>query len=114
MATRVMSRGLPELTPEQSKRAVRALGGVLAVLLLVAGLFWVLGAEQRAINTMEPGKRVAVFQQSFATFESLCGEYPGEALMSNCRRQARFLRRFPECDVVCRSKVSRYSGEPTR
>ena len=114
MATRVMSWGLPELTPEQSKRVVRALWVVLAVLLLVAGLFWVLGTEQRAINAMEPGKRAAVFQQSFATFETLCDEYPGEALMANCRRQARFLRHFPECDVVCRSEVSRYVGEATR
>jgi cytochrome b pre-mRNA-processing protein 3 len=114
MATRVMSWGLPGLTLEQSKRVVRAVWMVLAVLLLAAGLFWVLGAEQRAINAMEPGKRAAVFQQSFATFETLCGEYPGEALMGNCRRQARFLWHFPECDVVCRSEVSRFVGEAAR
>jgi len=114
MATRVMSWGLPEFTPEKRKRAVRAVGVVLAALLLVAGLLWVLGAEQRAINAMEPGKRAVVFQQSFASFETLCGGYSGEALMANCRRQARFLRLFPECDGSCRSEVSRYVGEATR
>jgi hypothetical protein len=114
MATRVMSGGVPEHPPERWKRGVQAVWVVLAALLLAAGLFWVLGTEQRAIHAMAPGKRAAVFQESFATFETLCGEYPGEALMANCRRQARFLRHFPECDVVCRSELSRYVGVPTR
>jgi cbb3-type cytochrome oxidase subunit 3 len=108
---------MSELTLEQSRRGLRAARvvlTVLAALLLVAGLYWILGAEQRAINAMEPGKRTTAFQQSYASFELMCGEYPSEALMANCRRQARFLKHFPECGVACRAEVSRYSGTPTR
>lgn len=111
-----MSRGVPGLTPEQAKRVFRVawiLLGVLVVLLL-AGLFWMLGAEQRAINAMEPGKRAAVFQQSFESFESLCSENPGGALAADCQRQARFLQKFPECGGDCRARLSPYLPRWTR
>lgn len=87
---------------------------VLAVVLLVAGLFWALGAEQRAIDSMKPGKRAAVFQQSFASFEALCREDPGGALTSDCRRQARFLGQFPECGAACHERLSPYLPRWTR
>lgn len=111
-----MSRGVPELTPEQSKRVFRGAWVVLALLavVLLAGLFWMQGGEQRAIDAMEPGKRSAVFQQGYASFESLCREDPGGALTSDCRRQARFLRQFPECGSACHERLSPYLPRWTR
>lgn len=105
-----MSRGVPELAPKQSRRVFGTTWAALAVLvvLLLAGLLWMQGAEQRAIDAMEPGKRLAVFQQSYASFEALCREDPGRALASDCRRQARFLKQFPECGSACHERLSPY------
>ncbi|MGZ3460036.1 MAG: hypothetical protein ACXU86_16210, partial [Archangium sp.] len=69
MATQVMSPEAPWPTRDERKRHVRLAVLVATVLgLLLVGLLWMLGAEQRAINAMEPGRRVAVFQQSYASF----------------------------------------------
>ncbi|MCY1073060.1 hypothetical protein [Archangium lansingense] len=114
MATRVMSRGEPGLTREHWKVISRVLVGALVVLLVVVGLQWVLGAERRAIQSMEPGKRAVLFQESYASFEALCQEDPGGALTGNCRRQARFLSNFPECGTACRTQTSRYLSYGTR
>ncbi|PTL84917.1 hypothetical protein DAT35_07650 [Vitiosangium sp. GDMCC 1.1324] len=106
---------LDEQEARKSRLRVRvAMVVVMAVLLLVAGMLWMQGAERRAILDMAPEKRAAVFQQSLASFESLCGEDPGFALSSDCRRQARFLRQFPECVGACQEQVSRYLGGATR
>ncbi|WP_375769609.1 hypothetical protein NR798_01625 [Archangium gephyra] len=86
----------------------RVLVWVLAVLLAVVGLQWVLGAERRALLGMEPEKRTVLFQESFASFETLCRKDPGGALTASCRRQARFLSQFPECDHACRVETSQY------
>jgi cytochrome b pre-mRNA-processing protein 3 len=110
MATHTMNRGEPGLTREQWSLMTRVLVGALAVLLLLAGLQWMLGAEQRALRGMEPGKRTVLFQESFASFETLCREDPGGFLTANCRRQARFLDKFPECGTACRVETSRYLG----
>jgi len=109
-----MSRGGPWLTREERKVLTGVAGVGIALVLLVAGLLWVLGAEQRAIQTMEPGRRAVVFQRSFASFESLCREDPGGSLSADCRRQARFLQKFPECVDVCREEVSRYLFSASR
>jgi hypothetical protein len=115
MATQVMSPGEPWPREGERKKGRRlALLVALALLVLLAGVLWTLGAEQRAINGMEPGKRTAVFQRSYASFEALCQEDPGGPLTSDCRQQARFLRQFPECDGACRELLSPYLPRWTR
>lgn len=114
MATRAMSPGEPGLTREHWNVTSRALVAALALLLFVVGLYWVLGAERRALLDMEPGKRAVLFQESFASFETLCQEDPGGALSANCRRQARFLSQFPECGTACRARTSQYLSSWTR
>jgi hypothetical protein len=109
-----MGQGAPWLTRDEWMMLVRVAVLGLSVLLLVAGLLWVLGAERRAVLSMEPEKRAVLFQESFASFESLCHEDPGGALTADCRRQARFLARFPECGDACRAEVSQYIGQATR
>ncbi len=109
-----MSQGAPLLTRDEWKVIGRVAVVGLSVLLLLAGLVWVLGAERRALLSMEPGKRAVFFQESFASFETLCHEDPGGALTANCRRQARFLSQFPECDAACHAEVSLYYGKATR
>ena len=102
------------LTRSEWKVVVRVAVLGLSVLLLVAGLVWVLGAERRALLSMEPGRRAVLFQETLTSFETLCHEDPGGALTDTCRRQARFLGLFPECDAACHAEVSRYYGEATR
>ncbi|HEX5750117.1 MAG TPA: hypothetical protein VFZ09_28060 [Archangium sp.] len=114
MATRAMSRGEPGLTREHWGVLSRVLVGALAVLLFGGGLSWVLGAERRALQALEPGKRAVLFQESYASFETLCQEDPGGALTANCRRQARFLTQFPECGTACRARTSPYLSSWTR
>ena len=108
MATRAISRGEPGLTREHWNVIGRVVVGALALLLLAVGLQWVLGAERRALRNMEPGQRAVLFQESFASFETLCREDPGGSLTANCRRQARFLSQFPECGTACRAQTSLY------
>lgn len=114
MATQVMGSGEP--WPGQGEKTKRLLAVLVAIALLVllAGVLWMLGAEHRAIDALEPGKRAAVFQQGYASFEALCREDPGRALTSDCRRQARFLKQFPECRGSCRERLSPYLPHSTR
>lgn len=111
-----MSPGEPWLGRDERKPTlgVRVSVMVVVAVLLAAGLLWVLGAEQRAILSMEPERRAVVFQQSYASFEAMCHEDPGGFLTANCRRQARFLQKFPECQGVCRTETLQYIGEAMR
>jgi hypothetical protein len=114
MATRAMSRGAPWLTRDEWKALVGVVLVAAAVMLVVTGLLWVLGAEHRAIASMEPGRRALLFQETLEGFETLCQEDPGGALTADCRRQAHFLRQFPECEGACREVLSPYLGRGTR
>jgi hypothetical protein len=44
----------------------------------------------------------------------VCQGEPSRALMANCRRQARFLEQFPECDSACHARLSPYLGYGVR
>jgi hypothetical protein len=114
MATRVMSPG--ESWPTGGEKKVHRVMVLVAIALVVvlAGVLWMVGAEQRAIDSMEPGKRAAVFQQSYASFDALCHEDPGGPLTSDCRRQALFLRQFPECGAGCHERLTPYLPRWTR
>ncbi|QSQ21251.1 hypothetical protein JY651_39665 [Pyxidicoccus parkwayensis] len=68
------------------------------VLLAVAG--W-LESEQRAILSLEPSARAALFQETWEGFEQLCVEGPRDAFVERCREQAHFLQLFPECKGTC-------------
>lgn len=115
MATQAMSPGEPwPDRAEKTRRYRLVVPVVLALLVLLAAVLWMLGAEQRAIDAMEPGKRAAVFQQSYASFDALCRDDPGGALTSDCRQQARFLRQFPECGPGCHERLAPYLPRWTR
>ncbi|MCY1017973.1 hypothetical protein [Pyxidicoccus sp. MSG2] len=78
--------------------------GVLGALVLGALLFAISGwwvSERRAIHSMEPAAREALFQQSWKGFEQLCLKDPSDAFLDRCHDQARFLLLFPECQGAC-------------
>lgn len=103
-----MSRGGSGFSVELG-RPVAWIVGLVVVVAVLAGLVqWTRGAQGRALEAMDPGKRAEVFERSMASFQSLCHEDPGPALASDCRSQAGFLRRFPECTEGCRAELGRY------
>ncbi|MCP3099259.1 hypothetical protein LZ198_10290 [Myxococcus sp. K15C18031901] len=76
--------------------AMVALGCALA---LVVG--W-LASERRAVMSLEPAARAAVFRESWEGFQRLCVKTREPALVPRCREEARFLLLFPECQDTCR------------
>ncbi len=84
----------------------RVMAGWLSLLVALAVGVWVLGAERRALQAMEPGRRAALFQANLESYQRLCREDPGVVLASPCRERAGFLLLFPECTEPCRVQVS--------
>jgi hypothetical protein len=80
--------------------------GGLALLLLVAVLVYALLGEQRALEKMDPQARAALYEETWRGFRTLCQQQASPALAPRCREQAKFLQRFPECDVACRQELS--------
>lgn len=91
---------------------------VLAPLFLLAlalAWFWSLGAERRAIQSMEPAERRAVYEQSFGELQILCGTAPrGDALEKRCLEQVLFILKFPECDARCDEIARSHMPRPTK
>jgi hypothetical protein len=91
---------------------------VLAPLFLLAlalAWFWSLGAERRAIGSMEPAQRRAVYEQAFGEVQRLCGAGPrGDALEKRCQEQIQFVLQFPECDVSCQELARSHTTRPTK
>ncbi len=89
------------------------LWGGLFVLLLIILLVRSLTAEQRAIDSMEPQARAALFRDTWQSFQTLCQKQPAPALASRCSDQALFLQRFPECDEACHQQLDSFT-RPSR
>jgi|GEM_PF-6878684 len=67
---------------------------------LAAMVGW-LASERRAVLTLEPEARAAVFDDAWAGFQRLCSAPLHTGLVPRCREQARFLLLFPECQGAC-------------
>ena len=83
-------------------RTLGRIAMVLVPLLLLVVWVWWLGAERRAIRSLPPTERSALFEHTMRGFEDLCMP-PRNGLEQHCRRQASFLVNFPECDEHCLS-----------
>ncbi len=77
--------------------------------LLAAVIGW-LSAERRAVLSMAPAPRAALFQKSWEGFERLCQADRSDAFADRCREQARFLLLFPECDGACQARARLHTG----
>ncbi|WP_163867777.1 hypothetical protein [Myxococcus eversor] len=71
---------------------------------LAAMVGW-LASERRAVLTLEPESRAAVFDDAWASFQRLCSAPLHTGLVPRCREQARFLLLFPECQGACREQA---------
>ncbi|TQF16642.1 hypothetical protein FJV41_07420 [Myxococcus llanfairpwllgwyngyllgogerychwyrndrobwllllantysiliogogogochensis] len=78
---------------------VLALGGALATM-----VGW-LASERRAVLSLEPDARAAVFDDAWAGFQRLCSTPMHTGLVPRCREQARFLLLFPECQGACQEQA---------
>lgn len=83
----------------------------LAIALGLAGAIayavWRQGAERRALGSLPPDERRALFLRTRQDLESVCAN-PPEALREHCRRQAELLSQLPECDAGCQALVARF------
>ncbi len=91
--------------PPWSWRA--AIRGAIVVLAALGGWFWWQGAERRALLSMPPAERQAVYQRELANFDRLCTQNPPDSLADECRHRAWVLSWLPECDVACRTTIGR-------
>jgi hypothetical protein len=108
------SRPAQPPSPRKLDVAWRVLG-VLLIGGLAAAFLWSLGAEQRAIDQMEPAQRREVYDRSLGELKSLCGAGPrDDALEKRCSEQIQFILKFPECDAPCREIARSHMPRPTK
>jgi hypothetical protein len=100
---------------------VRLLAWVVAAAVAVATAIAVLvalrvpSAEQRALSSMAPDERRAVYERAMENLKVLCGQGPRtDALERECADQIRFVLQFPECDEACRSIARMHQARPTK
>jgi hypothetical protein len=88
----------------------------LLALLVLAGLYvlWHSQAESRTVAGLAPAQRAAVYQEALGRYRVVCRGDESTALRTECGRQARFLRLFPECDEACRQLTEKDVPGPTR
>lgn len=81
----------------------------LGVLGAIAFWIWSAGAERRALRSLPPAERQAVYGRTLENFRAVCAS--GDlALDEYCRGQAQILLAFPECDVSCRTLATHTLG----
>lgn len=96
------------LRPVASERR-RASRSVLTALLLVASIGALIVAplstgdrELAAIRTLPGIEQRELYERTFQTLQSACGEPRAVGdLQEFCRHQAAFIRKFPQCDTAC-------------
>lgn len=82
---------------------------VLVVLIagcLAALWLWSRASERHALREMDPAQRRVLFEETFATYRTMCGSPGVDGLALRCRSQADFLADFPECDASCRTELA--------
>jgi hypothetical protein len=97
-----------------SRRVVSAILAIAVALLLLTWL-WQYGAERRAVLSLPPAERAAVFARELANFKTLCtSPAHADSLADQCRAKASFLREFPECDSACAQIIGARTTQPVR
>ena len=89
-------------------------GLAVIVFLAVAVALWNSSAERRSIAALPDAQRAQAFAEGLARFRTLCGTPSTEDLGPECRRQARYLRLYPECDARCQDLTAGWLPQPTR
>ncbi|XXF78337.1 hypothetical protein P2318_00850 [Myxococcaceae bacterium GXIMD 01537] len=87
---------------------------VLCALLVAVWFLRVGSLEKQAIDKMDPQRRAVLFEESLATFRSMCVADRSRSFERRCRAQAQFLRQFPECGDECLAQLEVARPQPTR
>jgi hypothetical protein len=101
-------------------RRTRTVVAVIAVALAVAGLMVIVGLrgpdrEQAAIRELPPQERRVLYEQTLHTLTSTCASARRSTGLDDfCRRQAKFVVKFSECDAACASVANKFRDVPTR
>ena len=78
---------------------------VLVTLLVLTMLDWKVGGERRALSKLPEPARRAIFDRTLESVESVCFSSHRYQFAEYCRVEASFLKKFPECDTDCRTRV---------
>lgn len=91
-------------------------GSVVAFILAAIGFVWIwnLRGEERAIRALPQAERQSLYRRTLEDLRAVCGPSHGGDLSAHCRRQARFILQFPDCDDACQSLARKQLDMPTR
>jgi hypothetical protein len=106
----------PPSARDRSSIRVPLAGAALLAFLVLALLLriWDRGEETRAIRTLAPRDRTALYHRTLDDLRSACGPSTSVDLSAHCERQARFILQFRECDADCRRRARALLPAPTR
>ncbi|MBF5045246.1 hypothetical protein FGE12_22770 [Aggregicoccus sp. 17bor-14] len=106
----------PVLSERSMGPRLGRMGVALLLLVLFGGFFllWQTRGEQRAVGTLTPAQRTAVFQEALGRYKVLCKDGGTPAVRAECTEQARYLRLFPECDGACKDLTDADVPAPAR
>ncbi len=78
---------------------------VLVTLVVLTMLDWKAGKERRALDRLPEPARKALFNRTLESVEAVCFSPQRYHFSDYCRSEASFLKKFPECDTDCRTRV---------
>jgi hypothetical protein len=96
-----------------TRRALWILGP-LAALLIFAVVFLRAGDQERALRSLPPAERAALYHRTLDNLRSVCAGEGKYELRDLCRGQAQLALLFPECDAACRATAREQLRVPTR
>jgi hypothetical protein len=95
------------------RRTHWAIGGLVAAaaiaLIVVHG-----GSESRAMGSLAPVERAALFHRTMDTLTGVCAGEGRHQIRGLCREQAQLALLFPECDAACQATAREQLRTPTR
>lgn len=67
----------------------------------------------RELSELPVPERRAIYERTLETLRTTCTQARGLEVAEYCRRQADFIKRFPECESDCRDLAARFAPQPS-
>jgi hypothetical protein len=88
---------------------------VVGLLMVLLGyVAWTGGEQRRLVGRLSVTERRTVFENTLATYRTICADSLGERFQRYCDTQHDFLALFPECDTACGRLIAKMERGPTR
>jgi len=86
----------------------------LALIALFGLSTWWGDRDLRALSTLPPGQRVALYQRTLENLQTVCAGPDAGKVEAFCREQAELALRLPECDAACGRLARGHLAQPAR